>query len=61
MHSRIALVVVFLAGFTTGSLGLFVFSQEANMKSASTGIPPQDAIAAAQTPQEVPMERPEQG
>jgi cytochrome c peroxidase len=60
MYNRIALAVVFLAGFAAGSLGLFAFSQEANRKPTSQGTAPPDAIADAQTPKEVPVERPEQ-
>jgi cytochrome c peroxidase len=60
MYKRIALAVVFLAGFAAGSLGLFVNSQEAKRKPASKATAPPDAIAEAQTPKEVPAERPEQ-
>jgi cytochrome c peroxidase len=60
MYNRIALAAIFLAGFAAGSLGLFAFSQEADRKPTSKGTAPQDAIVEAQTPKEVPIERPEQ-
>jgi cytochrome c peroxidase len=59
MHNRIALGVVFLAGFAAGSLVLVVSSQEAKTKPAKGQAPP-DAVAEAQTPNDVPIERPEQ-
>ena len=55
MRNCITLGVVFLAGFAAGSLILLVHSQEAKTKP-----PPPDAVAEAQTPKEVPVERPEQ-
>ncbi len=60
MHNRIALAVVFLMGFAAGSLGLFVCSQEAKKNPTSKSTAPPDTIAEAQTPKEVPVERPEQ-
>ena len=60
VYKGIPLAVVFLAGFAAGSLGLVVFSQEAGRKSTANGTAPPDAIAEAQTPKEVPVERPEQ-
>ena len=60
MHNRIALGVVFLAGFVAGSLVLLVHSQEAKNKPPVKGTAPPDAVADAQTPKEVPVERPEQ-
>jgi hypothetical protein len=60
MRNGIALTVVFLAGFAAGSLGLFVYSQDITRKPTFEGTTPPDAIADAQTPKEVPVERPEQ-
>jgi cytochrome c peroxidase len=60
MYNRIALAVVFLAGFAAGSVGLFVFPQEGQRNPTARGTVPPDAIAEAQTPKEVPVERPEQ-
>jgi cytochrome c peroxidase len=60
MSNRIALTVVFVIGFAVGSLGLFVFPQESKKNPDAKGAAPPDAIANAQTPQEVPVERPEQ-
>jgi cytochrome c peroxidase len=60
MYNRIALTVVFLAGFAAGSLVLFVISQEKKPKQTTKDTAPSDVIAEAQTPSEVPMERPEQ-
>ena len=66
MRNRITLAAVFLAGFVAGSLVLLVRSQEPKTTSpqqanpAANGKAPHDAIAQAQTPNEVPVERPEQ-
>jgi cytochrome c peroxidase len=60
VNNRIALGVVFLAGFAAGSLALFVSSQEAKTKPPSKAEAPPDAVAEAQAPHEVPVERPEQ-
>jgi len=60
MHNRIALGVVFLAGFVAGSLVLLVHSQEAKTKPPAKETAPPDAVAEAQTPREVADERPEQ-
>src|SRR5437588_233789 len=60
MHNRIALGVVFLAGFMAGSLVLLVHSQETKTKPPAKETAPPDAVAEAQTPKEVPAERPEQ-
>jgi cytochrome c peroxidase len=60
MYNRIAFGVVFLAGFAAGSLVLLAHSQEAKTKPPPRGTEPRDAIAEAQTPKEVPMDRPEQ-
>jgi len=60
MHNRIILGVVFLAGFLAGNLVLLVHSQEAKTKSPAKETAPPDAVAEAQTPKEVPVERPEQ-
>src|SRR5438876_6911559 len=60
MHNRMALGVVFLAGFVAGSLVLLVHSQEAKTKPPAKETAPPDAVAEAQTPKEVPVERPEQ-
>jgi len=59
MRNRITLAAVFLAGFVAGSLVLLVRSQEAK-DSPANGKAPHDAVAQAQTPNEVPLERPEQ-
>ena len=59
MYNRIALAVVFLAGFVAGGLVLLVHSQEPKTKPPKGNAPP-DAVAEAQTPKEVPVERPEQ-
>ena len=59
MCNRIALAVVFLAGFVAGGLVLVVYSQEPKTNSPKGAAPP-DAVAEAQTPKEVPVERPEQ-
>src|SRR5260370_12626952 len=59
MCNRIALAVVFLAGFAAGGLLLFVHSQEPKTNPPKGDAPP-DAVAEAQTPKEVPVERPEQ-
>jgi len=55
MHNRITLAVVFLVGFVAGSFVLLVHSQESKSKP-----PVKDAVNDAQTPNEVPVERPEQ-
>jgi hypothetical protein len=60
MCNRITLGVVFLAGFVAGSLVLLVHSQEAKTKPTPKSEAPPDAVAEAQTPKEVPVERPEQ-
>jgi cytochrome c peroxidase len=60
MRNRIALGVVFLAGFLAGSLVLLARSQDAQTKPPAKDNPPPDAVADAQTPKEVPVERPEQ-
>src|ERR1700736_1995386 len=62
MQNRIALAVVFLAGFVAGGLVLIVHSQETKTNAAQPpkGDAPPDAVAEAQTPKEVPVERPEQ-
>jgi cytochrome c peroxidase len=60
MYNRIHLSVVFLAGFVAGSLVLLAPSQETKTKPSPKDNAPSDAIAEAQTPKEVPMERPEQ-
>jgi cytochrome c peroxidase len=60
MHNRITLGVVFLSGFVAGSLALLVRGQEARTKPPPRGEAPPDAVAEAQTPREVPAERPEQ-
>ena len=60
MCNRIALAVVFLMGFAAGNLALFVYSREAKVKPLTRAAAPADAIAEAQTPKEVPVERPEQ-
>jgi cytochrome c peroxidase len=60
MHNRITLGVVFLAGFVAGGLVLLARSQEARTKPPPKNNAPQDAVAEAQTPKEVPVERPEQ-
>jgi cytochrome c peroxidase len=57
MYNRIVLAVVFLAGFGAGSLVLLGRSQEGEKKAPPA---PADAVAQAQTPNEVPAERPEQ-
>jgi len=59
MRNRITLAAVFLAGFVAGSLVLLVRSQEPK-ESPANGKAPHDAVAQAQTPNEVPVERPEQ-
>jgi cytochrome c peroxidase len=60
MRNRITLGVVFLAGFVAGGLMLLVHAQEAATKPPPKGEAPPDAVAEAQTPNEVPAERPEQ-
>src|SRR5689334_22531407 len=60
VYNRIAMAAAFLAGLAAGSLGLFAFSQEARRKPPARAAAPPDAIAEAQTPKEVPVERPEQ-
>lgn len=57
MYNRIVLALVLLGG---SAAGLFVFSQEGERKPTSKSSVPWDAIAEAQTPKEVPVERPEQ-
>jgi cytochrome c peroxidase len=59
MCNRIALVVVVLAGFLGGGLVLLVHSEEPKTNSQQNHAPP-DAVAGAQTPREVSVERPEQ-
>jgi cytochrome c peroxidase len=59
MCNRIALAVVVLAGFFGGGLVLLVHSEEPKT-NPGRGDAPQDAVAEAQTPKEVPGERPEQ-
>ncbi len=59
MHNRLGLAVVFLAGFAAGSLVLLARSQEPKTNPPKGDAPP-DAVAEAQTPKEVPVERPEQ-
>src|SRR5690242_6473575 len=58
MFNRLALAVVFLAGFVA-SLVLVVYSQEPKTNSPK-GDAPQDAVVEAQTPREVPVAAPEQ-
>jgi cytochrome c peroxidase len=60
LHSSITSGVVFLAGFAAGGLVLLVPAQQAGKKSSPRGTAPADAIAEAQTPRDVPEERPEQ-
>jgi cytochrome c peroxidase len=57
---HITLGVVFLAGFAAGGLILLVHSQELKTQPPPKGDAPLDAVAEAQTPKEVPVERPEQ-
>jgi cytochrome c peroxidase len=59
MFNRLALPVVFLAGFVAGGLVLVVYSQQPKTNSPK-GDAPQDAVAEAQTPREVPVAAPEQ-
>src|SRR5438132_7324074 len=59
MYNRIGLAVVFLAGFVAGGMVLLVHSQEPKTNPPKGDAPP-DAVAEAQTPKEVPVERPEQ-
>jgi cytochrome c peroxidase len=59
MCNRIGLAVVFLAGFVAGGLVLLVHSQEPKTNPPKGDAPP-DAVAEAQTPKLVPVERPEQ-
>jgi cytochrome c peroxidase len=59
MYKRICLSVVFLAGFLAGSLVLLVHSQESKTNRPKGDTAP-DAVAEAQAPKEVPVERPEQ-
>jgi cytochrome c peroxidase len=56
MCNRMALAVVVLAGFFGGGLVVLVHSEEPKTKSDA----PPDAVTEAQTPREVPVERPEQ-
>jgi cytochrome c peroxidase len=60
MNNRIVLCMVFLAGFLAGGLVLLAHSQEAKTKPPAKGTEPPDAIAEAQNPKDVPVERPEQ-
>src|SRR5437868_6606761 len=60
MRNRITLAAVFLAGFVAGSLVLLVRSQEPKASPPAKGKAPHDAVAQAQTPNEVAVERPEQ-
>src|SRR5260370_2007787 len=60
MRNRITLAAVFLAGFVAGSLVLLVRSQEPKASAPANGKAPHDAVAQAQTTNEVTMERPEQ-
>ncbi len=59
MCNRLALAVVFLAGFVAGGLVLLVHSQEPKTNPPKGDALP-DAVAEAQTSKEVPVERPEQ-
>src|SRR5437867_11857701 len=59
MCNRIASVAVFLAGFVAGGMVLLVHSQESKTNPPKGDGPP-DAVAEAQTPKEIPVERPEQ-
>jgi cytochrome c peroxidase len=59
MHNRINLGMAFLAGFVVGGLVLLVHAQEPKTNPPKGGAP-LDAVAGAQTTQEVPVERPEQ-
>jgi cytochrome c peroxidase len=60
MRNRITLAAVFLAGFVAGGMALLVRSQEPKASPPANGKAPYDAVAQAQTPNEVPVERPEQ-
>jgi cytochrome c peroxidase len=59
MCNRTALTVVVLAGCFWGGLVLLVHSEEPRTNPRNGDAPP-DAVAEAQTPKEVPVERPEQ-
>jgi cytochrome c peroxidase len=59
MCKRLALAVVLLAGFAAWGPVLLVHSQEPKTNPPKGEAPP-DAAAEAQTPKEVPVERPEQ-
>jgi cytochrome c peroxidase len=59
MYNRLALAAVFFAGIAAGCLVLLVHSQEPKTNPSKGDAPP-DAIVEAQTPKEVPVERPEQ-
>jgi cytochrome c peroxidase len=60
LHNSITSGVIFLLGFAAGSLVLLVPAKQAGSKPSPESSAPADAIAEAQTPRDVPEERPEQ-
>src|SRR4051794_4128911 len=60
MCNRIAVAAAFLTALVAGGLVLVGHSQESGKKPVPKSNAPPDAIAEAQTPKAVPVERPEQ-
>ena len=60
MPNRRRLVTAVILALLAGGLVLLVHSAMGENPNASPSQPPHDAIAEAQTPKEVPAERPEQ-
>ncbi|HVA47951.1 MAG TPA: cytochrome B6 [Pirellulales bacterium] len=60
MSTRIRLVLALAAALLADASALQIVAQEKNARQPAKGKAPRDAVAEAQTPKEVPVERPEQ-
>jgi hypothetical protein len=60
MHSHIRLSMFLISGLAAASVVLLASTELAKAQQAQSGNPPSDAIAAAQTQNQVPVTRPEQ-